>query len=386
MNLKDFKIDLPTNWREISRFGTENQSSIKIYHISPLSKVDPDIRENKILPSSNPRVTITRESVPVPRGAPMPIKDYYESMKVAISCGLLSADWTKKIDKLHKDSIKLHCPDDGDFDADIVIAQFQSEEIAKQYFKNMSLMPTQGFDVPMPMGKDTQMPGAPKDLTIYQYLKDFDKYLSKEFLEKYVPKEQLEKMEPEIFEKIKESKPEIKKMQSELKNIQEKKIPEIKKQFLSSGVQYKEGKYLGCDVIYMESKNYSPPPKPKSSSQKSSGIRGGGGLETRFDPLPKIHQPYQKTLIIYQALLIKNFVITGSLLSIINASLPGITPCYSLTKFKKKISTFREGGEVFKDISIVPIVSNYAKEGYLYKEEVEEILKKIIAKLSKNEK
>jgi len=30
------------------------------------------------------------------------------------------------------------------------------------------------------------------------------------------------------------------------------------------------------------------------------------------------------------------------------------------------------------------MVSNYAKEGYLHKEEVEEILKKIITKLSKN--
>lgn len=379
MNLKNLKIDLPANWREISRFGNENQSSIKIYHISPLSKVDPDIREDKILPSSNPNVTIVRVGVPVPTP---PLKDFYEGMKGAISCGLLSADWAKKIDELHKDLIKLHYPDDGDFGTDITIVKFQDEGIARQQFKNMALMPTQGFDVPMPMGKDTQIPGAPKDLTMYQYLKDFDKYTSKEFLEKYVPKEQLEKMGPEIFEKIKKSKPEIKKIQSELKNIQEKEIPKIKKQFESSGVQYKEGKYLGCGAIYLEYPNPTSAPKPKVSSRRTSGI-GSGGFDTRFDPLPKISQPYQKTLIIYQALLIKNFVITGSLLSIVNSLPSGITPCYSLTKFKKKTSTFREGGEVFKDISIVPIVSNYAKEGYLYKEEAEEILKKIVTKLSK---
>jgi len=224
-----------------------------------------------------------------------------------------------------------------------------------------------------------------KNLTIYQYIKDFDKYTSKEFLEKYVPKEQLEKMGP-VFEEIKKAKPGIKKMQSELKNIQEKEMPKIKKELVSSGVRYKQGKYLDCDVIYMESKNSSPPPKPKPSSQKSSGVGGGGGFDDRYDPLPKISQPYKATIIIYQAILIKNFIITSSLLSIVNSLSSGITPCYSLTKFKKKISTLREGGEVFKDIFIVPIVSNYAKEGYLHKEETEEILKKIITKLSKNKK
>ncbi len=380
MNLKTLKIDLPINWRELSCSGNENQFWIKIYHISPLSKVDPDIRGDKILPSSNPNVTITKVGVPVPMAAPL--KDFYESMKGAISCGLLSADWTKKLDELHKDLINLHYPDNGDFGADIIITRFQTEEIAKQYFKNTGLMPTQGFNVPMPMGKDTQIPGAPKDLTMYQYLKDLDKYTSKEFLEKYVPKEELEKMDPAMFEKIKKLKPEIKKMQSELKNIQEKEMPKVKKQFESSGVQYKEGKYLGCGAIYLEYPNPAPAPKPKVSSRRTSGV-GGGGFDNRFDPLPKISQPYQKTFIIYQTLLIKNFVITGSLLSIVNSSSSGITPCYSLTKFKKKTSTFREGGEVFQDISMVPTVSNYAKEGYLYKEEIEGIFKKIITKLSK---
>lgn len=33
-------------------------------------------------------------------------------------------------------------------------------------------------------------------------------------------------------------------------------------------------------------------------------------------------------------------------------------------------------------IDIVPVVSNYAREGYLHREEVEGILRKLIAKLS----
>jgi len=210
--------------------------------------------------------------------------------------------------------------------------------------------------------------------------------MSKEFFEKYMTKEQLEKIAP-MFEKIEKLKPEeIKKMKSELKKIQEQQIPQLKEQFAKSGVKYKIGKYLGCDVICAEGKNPSPPPKPKLSSRKPSGVWGGGGFDDRYDPLPKISQPYQATIITYQAILIKNFVITGGLLSIVNSLSSGITPCYSLTKFKKKISTIREGGEVFTNIAIVPVVSNYAKEGYLYKEEVEEILKKIITKLSKNKK
>jgi hypothetical protein len=54
-----------------------------------------------------------------------------------------------------------------------------------------------------------------------------------------------------------------------------------------------------------------------------------------------------------------------------------------LTKSKKKISTYREGGMTFEDITITPIVSNYKKEGYLYKEEVEEIFKKILVQLER---
>ncbi len=356
MNLKNLKIDLLKNWREISRSGSENQFYIKIYHIHPLSKVDPKIRQDQSLPSPGPNVTVTKVGVPTPSSPPL--KEFYEMMKGAISVGYLPGWTLQKLDKLYKELTEGYYPGEGDFSGDFSIVQHQTEEIARQSFKNMALMPTRGFDIPIPGG--VHLPGLPKDVTFTELLESeaYEKFVSQ-----YIPKEQLETL------------------RSALKEIQEKQIPQVRKSFEKSGVKYKEGKYLGCDVIYVESKNLTPPPKPKSSSLKTSGI-GGGGFDDRLDPLPKISQPYQKKIVIYQAMLLKNFIISGSLLWAVSSLLAANTPCYSLTRSKKKTRVTREGGEVFTDISIVPLASSYAQEGYLHKEEIEKIIKSVIFSLA----
>ena len=206
----------------------------------------------------------------------------------------------------------------------------------------------------MPIPGGVKLPGLPENVTITELLES-DAY--RKFISQYVPKEQLEKL------------------RSEMKKVQKQVQEEVKSSLEKSGVKYKETKYLGYDAICAEGKNPTPPPKPKKPSK---GTPEGGGGFWPMDPLPKISQPYSEKTIIYQAMLVKNFVITGSLLWAVASLPPGNTPCYSLTQTKEVTTISREGGVTFKDIAIVPLVSNYAKEGYLYKEEVEEIFKGII--------
>ncbi|MCK4465728.1 MAG: hypothetical protein KAU83_08450, partial [Bacteroidales bacterium] len=219
----------------------------------------------------------------------------------------------------------------------------------------------------------------------------YEKYMPKHLekmkkqMKKYMSKEQLEKMKKQM-EKLEKgmSKERLKEMRSAIKEVQ-KEMPKAKQEFLKSGVKFREGKYLGYEAIYMEGKNPSPKPKLRSSSLPKKtgsgtgmGMGSGGGYYRILDPLPKISQPYQKTIISYQAILVKNFIIMGSLLWTVNTLSSGSTPCYSLTRTKQK-THFSEG---IKFIDIVPVISNYAKEGYLYREEVEGIIKKVITKLT----
>lgn len=385
MNLKDLKIDLPENWRVISRAGGEDQLLLKIYHISPLSKVDSKITQDQFFSQPGSNTNITKVGVPVANR--QPLKDFYKGMKGAISSGYMSPQWTQsKLDNLYKKMTDGCYPEDGDFSADISIIRYPNEETAKQSFKNIALMPTQRFNVPVPGGVD--IPGLPKDATFLKLFESgaYESYMP-EYMEKIkeqLPKDQQGQAEEQI-KKFREnlSKEKMEKAREMMSEAQKQISEKIRPDFEKSGVKYKEGKYLGCDVIYMEGKNPSPPPKPKiSSHQKPAGVWGGGGFDDRLEPLPKFSKPYKATTIIYQALLIKNFVITGDLLWQIDSLPPGNTPCYSLTKSKRKVSTSRgERGELLTNISIVPEVSNYAKEGYLHKEEVEKILKNIIARL-----
>jgi len=241
MDLKDFKIDLPKNWKEISRSGGENQVIIRLCHIDPLTKVDPKIFKSQTIPSPGLEFGIFRAPVPIPTDQET-LKDSHEGM--------------------------------------ISIARYPTEEIARQTFKNMALTPTQGLNVPVPGG--VQIPGMPQNITITELLKS-------DIFKKYLPKEQLEQLEKAM--------PKLKEFQ---KKIQEQAKPDLEK----LGAKFKEGKYLGHEAIYIEGKN--PLLRPQT---EQIPISAGGGY-IHLDPLPKISQPYSEKFNMYQAILVKNFIIT----------------------------------------------------------------------------
>ena len=153
MNLKDLKIELPKGWQESSRSGNENQFYIWLNHISPLANIDPKRFQNQLLPSSDPDVPITRMGIPT--SGQVPLKSFYDQMKMFIASGMLPAKFNSQwLEKLWDGMTKtpgFERPGESDLNADISVTQHQNEEIAEQSFKNIALMPTKGFDVPIPI-------------------------------------------------------------------------------------------------------------------------------------------------------------------------------------------------------------------------------------------
>ena len=186
MNLKNLKIELPKTWQETSRSGGENQFFVWLNHVSPLAHMDPEAFQDQALPSSSDKIIITK--VGIPRFGPGPLKGFYEMMKALLAVGYLPGWTSQKIDELWKGMTKtpgFERPGESDLSADISVTEYQTEEIAKQSFKNMALMPTQGFNVPVPGG--VQIPGMPENRTMVELLESdiYEKHMSKEQLEKY---------------------------------------------------------------------------------------------------------------------------------------------------------------------------------------------------------
>ena len=80
-------------------------------------------------------------------------------------------------------------------------------------------------------------------------------------------------------------------------------------------------------------------------------------------------------------ILYNNFVIGGPLLLALDNLPAGNTPCYSLTKTKEIRELVKNYGMSLTSVTIAPLLSNYAREGYFNKEEVEEIYQNIMSKL-----
>lgn len=373
MNLKTFKFELPKTWREASRAGGEDQIVVRVYHINPLSKIDPKRLQDEVLPPRGD-VGVTQLGIQAAGRGLRPMEEFYKSMKNLISSGIMPPDMMTmgKLDDLWQGLTKTphgERPGESDVASDIDIIRYQDEETAWQALKNKGLAPTQGLDVPIPGG--VTIPGMPKNMTMSDLFQS-------ELLKNFIPKEHLGKLE---------------KMQSAIKEAG-RQMPKIKQDLEKRGVKYGEGKYLGCKTVYLKSPNQTPPPEASSASpsgDRASGMGMGGknvdafgkreGHVAHLDPLPKMAEPYSATNTMYLGLLFKNFIIDGPLLWGIENMPSGQTPCYSLTKTKEVVSTDMVEGKKFTGITIVPLASTFANEGYLYREEAEEIYRNIISKL-----
>lgn len=372
MNLKNFKLNLPKTWREVSRSDSENQINIRIFHINPLSAIDPKRFQDQVAYRGD--VSVNRLAVQSPARGLRPTAEIFKTFENLITAGIMPPDMMTmgKLNELRKGITQTphgERPGESDIASDIDVVQYPDEAIAWQALKNKGLMQTQGFDVPIPGG--ITIPGMPKNMTMSDLFQS-------DMLKNLIPKEQLDKLG---------------KMQSTIKEAQ-RQMPQIKQGLEERGVKHGEGKYLGCKTVYLKTPNQTPPPEPKSTSSSGANASGFGmggknvdafgkreGHIAHLDPLPKVAEPYSATNTMYLGLLFKNFVIDGPLLWGIDNLPSGNTPCYSLTRTKEVVSTDTVEGKEFTGITIAPLPSTFAREGYLHKEEVEEIYRSVISRL-----
>ena len=318
MNIKNLKLALPKTWQEVSRFGSGTQVMIRICHVSPLAGIDPKIFQDQVVSETANEMVIKKGVTPA---GGRPLEEFYEMLKSLHTVGYLPGWSLAKIDKLRKQMTQTpgaEHPGKADFSAEITIAKHQDEKVAKQMLKNYGLMPTKGFNVPMPQGK---IPGMPKDMTITQYLES-------DFLEKHLKKYASQK--------------EIDKMRSEIKSVQ-KQMPAVRKDLAKSDVKYQQRKYLNCEAIMVKSK----------------------------------HSECCQVLRVKRFLIMGMLLMAARNLPLGSSPCDSLTKFNP----KPKITRERIDGKFFTTKEFYPAKSTYTKEGYLHKEEAEGILKSIIKML-----
>lgn len=352
MNLQNLKFDLPGGWKEVSRSGNENQVNVRICHISPLSRIDQKNFQDQPI-SADEHSSVSKIAIPVPSGIGGSYSDFFKAMNGFVTSGFapayMTTAWLEDLRKKLTRAPGAEIPDESDITADVIVVQYADKNIAEQSFKNIGGLATAGFGgVVIPGAKD---PKTAKDMT-------FTDLFTSDILKPYVSKEQLANM---------------KKMAAVIK----KETPKLKADIKKAGLAYEEEKYLGFRALFSTIPNSTPPPQP-AKPVKHGGMGGSRG-NNMYTPLPKISQPpYQKIIKVCQAILIKNFVVSGGLLGMTSFLPAGNTPCYSLAKTEKRTETV----EGIKSTYIVPTVSNYASEGYFSKENAETVIKKILSKVS----
>lgn len=346
MNLQKLKINLPAAWKEASRSGNENQLIARIYHINPLHSVDPKIFGDQVI-SSSETSQVVKLGVTTPSGTGGSYGDFIKGMKGFVASGFAPTYMTNAyLDDLHKKLSQTpgaEVPDESDIALDISIVQYKNKNDAKTALENFGAIPMGNFDAKIP-GTDMS----------------FMDILSSDVLKSQASKEQLESMKA-------------------MSKIIKEKMPEMKAKVKETGLQYKKGKLLGYDAIFIEMPNPVPPPKAPQPVPKGKFQGGGSRGNDVTIPLPKVVTPYSKKITMYQAVLVDNFVVSGGLISAASMLSSGSTPCYSLTKTEKRTDTV----EGVKSTYIIASASNFAAEGYLCRETAEKALKAVLEALKK---
>jgi hypothetical protein len=345
MNLKTLKFNLPKRWKEVSRSGNENQLIIRIYHVNPLAHVDPKIFQDQPI-SSNAESSVSKIAVTTPSAVGGSFADFFKGMKGAIDSGFMpsymTTGWLEDLNKKMTKTPGVEIPDESDITGDITIVQYQTNEIARESFQNYGSFQT-GFGMVVPGSGGLS----------------FADLMESDALKSVVSKEQREQMKL-MSEKIKTA------------------MPKIKEDIKKTGIKYTKGKFLGYEAIFSEMPNPTPPPKTPVPIKKGTFQGGGSRGNNLVVPLPKISKPYKETIVTCQAVLIKNFVITSGLFGTASLLPSGNTPCYSLTKTEQR----KETVEGIKSTYIIAAASNYGNEGYLNKDDVEEVLLSIFSKIA----
>ena len=316
-------------WEEILRQVDETRFKVKIGHIGPRRLADPDFINPRVFSESETKQTVIIGSEH-PHGPKIWERAQQKASKMLEECAQAfgRTDLIQKAQELKKKSSetiksmsqdKLFAPVSEKFDyhSFIIITELADEKIAKQTLESRYLVPTKGFlDAPVP---GMNIPGMSDKTTLRELFKSG-------VMKDYITKEQIKEME--------------------------KAMGEVKNEF-PKNVKMRKGKYQGFDVTFLEGKNQSSiVPSIKESKDRDK---------------------------IFDMVRAGRFIVSGTLLRIVNSFPLGATPCDSLTKFKTKTTTYKIGDQTFVNKEIRPVKSTLAKEGYLHKEEVDKIFKSIFS-------
>ncbi len=331
---------LPKGWDEVSRDGNEIMVTLKLSHL------DPENQANPLLISGNPTAQVNGETVSVhgiaPRGT---MTKFFDSMTAMAATGWMKGYTPEKITEIRG---KFNQMQDEKYDSTyyISICRYPDEIQAKQALQNQIDIHTTGLDYGN-LFKNLQNPEVLKHLTLEQR-KNMDL------------------------------------LTSQTKNI---KIPTSSS---SPEIKYFMDKYAGYPAVYCEMANPEylrfMAPKPKIKPRDPNQFQGGG-----FDPLagkgllpkrPKLTPP-PKIFKGCLAFKMDEYVISGTLISAIDYLPKGNTFHESLTKTKTYIETEKVEGQTYTTKHLLPVASTYASEGYVYQEQAEEIVKKIINSIIK---
>jgi hypothetical protein len=354
---------LTPRWREVSRSAGPNQVVFRLGHYNPEVKIDKTygvankmIKEEKI-----GNVVETTSTVGITTAKGNNLTGFYEGLIGMVNMGYLPGYTVAQIEDLRAKN-NVNFPEDCDYWADLTIINYSNAADAAQVLANIAGNSGVGMiDQKLPGGQGMSFRDALNNPMVRAAAK-----------EKGIDQAKLDDALVQFEQASKEKDSAMQK----------------------AGMGYETGSFLGNPVVYMKvPKIEKPKPQPRKTGipvnkiTRPDGsvieVAGGGGFDDRVKLPPDWRNKEELPIdghVLY-AMNVGPYVLTGGLLSAYSYMPTGKSFTQSLTKFKTETKTMREGAATFIDHFIVPEYSDFATEGYFYREEVEEMLQKLIGEL-----
>lgn len=344
-----FQKCFPANrWEEISREGNQKQIVLRIGHINPESKVNSKDLTPHNLPSANADEVIYVMGVHKLQGT---MAQFFEAMEDFAASGYAPAYFTREyVNEMREKHNRIY-PEKFDFNSTITIIDYGTEEMAKRELENIILASTHGL-------METRIQSMGENIPLRELFQ-------KDFMKSYITEEQIKQIEAAS--------------------------QEMKEKFSKAGLKYSQGEYQGYGAVFYKIPQRELKPKIskiKSGSEKRKGKAAipSGGAEydiglSKGAFKPKESKDKDKC---FEAVQAGGYIVRGGLLNVVNCFPLGGSFCQSLTKTQTKEIVSRENGKKLITKLIYPVPSTLAREGYLHKEEIDEIFSRIFFALTNN--
>lgn len=361
LKLEDFAD--PKRWKLLDySASSSNQFILRIGHINPevfmnkekgiASQVNKEDKNRKVVETT---IVVGVQTL---RGS---MTDYYEAMIKAIQAGFITGITVKDVQNMREKTNNIN-PEECDFHIDVSIADYENEKIASQTLENMVTQTTKGL-------MNAQMPDMTNNMTFGETLQN-----------------------PLIREEIKKhfgSEKELDKMLKEFNKASEQIVKGVKESDFKNEI----GKYNMYSAVYFI---ISPTLRLVKKGKKRDGvieiknfdgtvtkIQASGGTDTRIKYPPNAFEKEELPLEgkILQAIQIGKYIVSGSLVTTLRCLPSGKQFCHSLTKFRTETHTTHSEGTTFLEHVVYPVNSTLLEEGYLSREEVKDMINKIISLL-----